>query len=109
MRTYAFFVSKKFTDKMPHPSINRANINVRVDKDLYQEISALLFSHYKTSKLAGHTIGLSFEPVTPYAVRESNRKGGNPGGWQEVNQICEWSISESNTLLVLPYSKSLIC
>ncbi|KAF6809788.1 mitomycin radical oxidase [Colletotrichum sojae] len=66
--------------------INRANINVKADRELYQEISALLFSHYQNSTLEEHTIGLSFNPVTPHAVRESSRKGGNPGGWKEVNQ-----------------------
>ncbi|KAI8275746.1 hypothetical protein K4K60_008369 [Colletotrichum sp. SAR11_57] len=66
--------------------INRANINVKADKELYKEISALLFTHYGSSAVEEHTIGLSWNPITPHTVRESNRKGGNPGGWQEINQ-----------------------
>lgn len=85
-------VREQATDKKLFYSINRANINVRADKDLYREVSALLFSHYKGSSLPGHTIGLSFSPVTPHTVRESNRKGGNPGGWQEVSQNCKWIV-----------------
>lgn len=105
MRTNAVFERGNRTDKMPHHSINRANINVRADKDLYQEISALMFSHYKGSTLSGHTIGLSFEPVTPHAVRESNRKGGNPGGWQEINQMCKWILRQTNHLRRFPARK----
>ncbi|KAI8229620.1 Bifunctional solanapyrone synthase [Colletotrichum sp. SAR 10_86] len=66
--------------------INRANINIKADKELYKEISALLFTHYESSTLEGHTIAMSWNPITPYTIRESNRKGGNPGGWQEINQ-----------------------
>ncbi|KAF3812050.1 putative FAD-linked oxidoreductase [Colletotrichum gloeosporioides] len=66
--------------------INRANINIKADKELYKEISALLFAHYESSKLEGHTIAMSWNPITPYTIRESNRKGGNPGGWQDINQ-----------------------
>ncbi|KAK1480507.1 mitomycin radical oxidase [Colletotrichum tamarilloi] len=66
--------------------IARGNINIKADQELYNEISELFFSHYASSTLADHTIGLSWNPVTPYAVQESNRKGGNAGGWLEVNQ-----------------------
>ncbi|KAK6215394.1 mitomycin radical oxidase [Colletotrichum tabaci] len=67
--------------------INRANINVKADKELYKEITKLFFSHYQNSEIDGHTAGLPWNPVTPRTVREANGKGGNPGGWQEVNQI----------------------
>lgn len=70
-------------------SINRANINIKADKELYKEISALLFAHYESSTLEGHTTAMSWNPITPYTIRESNRKGGNPGGWQEINQNCK--------------------
>lgn len=73
----------------PCHSINRANINVKADKELYKEITKLFFSHYQNSDIDGHTAGLPWNPVTPRTVREANGKGGNPGGWQEVNQICE--------------------
>ncbi|KAL2878302.1 hypothetical protein SGCOL_006271 [Colletotrichum sp. CLE4] len=66
--------------------IARGNINIKADRELYKEISALFFSHYASSTLASHTIGFSWNPITPYTVQESNRKGGNTGGWQEVNQ-----------------------
>ncbi|KAI8278121.1 Bifunctional solanapyrone synthase [Colletotrichum sp. SAR 10_98] len=66
--------------------INRANINIKADKELYKEISALFFAHYESSTLEGHTIAMSWNPITPHTIRESNRKGGNPGGWQDINQ-----------------------
>ncbi|KAK7446497.1 hypothetical protein CaCOL14_010906 [Colletotrichum acutatum] len=66
--------------------IGRGNINIKADQELYKEISELFFSHYASSTLADHIIGFSWNPVTPHAVRESNRKGGNTGGWLEVNQ-----------------------
>ncbi|TQN67582.1 FAD-linked oxidoreductase asqF [Colletotrichum shisoi] len=67
--------------------INRANINVKADKELYKEITKLFFSHYQSSDIDGHTADLLRNPVTPRMVREANGKGGNPGGWQDVNQI----------------------
>ncbi|KAJ0364150.1 hypothetical protein COL154_005141 [Colletotrichum chrysophilum] len=73
--------------------INRANVNVKADKELYKEISTLLFTHYGSSALEEHTIGLSWNPVTPHTVRETNRKGGNPAGWQEINQNCQYILS----------------
>ncbi|KAK1711772.1 hypothetical protein BDP67DRAFT_579030 [Colletotrichum lupini] len=66
--------------------IGRGIINVKADQELYKEVSELFFSHYASSTLADHIIGFSWNPVTPHAVQESNRKGGNTGGWQEVNQ-----------------------
>ncbi|KAJ3939994.1 uncharacterized protein N0V96_009989 [Colletotrichum fioriniae] len=82
--------------------IARGNINVKADRELYKEISALFFSHYASSTLAGHTIGFSWNPVTPFAVQESNRKGGNTGGWQELNQNSlnlrtSWSNADDDT------------
>ncbi|KAI3542562.1 mitomycin radical oxidase [Colletotrichum filicis] len=68
------------------PDIGRGIINVKADQELYKEVSELFFSHYASSTLADHIIGFSWNPVTPHAVQESNRKGGNTGGWQEVNQ-----------------------
>ncbi|VUC25532.1 unnamed protein product [Clonostachys rosea] len=67
--------------------INRANINIKAHKRLYKEISTMLSAHYGSSTLEDHSVSLSWNPVTAHAVRESNRKGGNAGGWQEVNQV----------------------
>lgn len=70
-------------------SLNRANLIVKADKGLYEEMAGLLFQHYSSSTIAGHTIGVSWNPTTPNVMRETNRKGGIAGGWQEVNQNCE--------------------
>ncbi|KAK1469787.1 mitomycin radical oxidase [Colletotrichum melonis] len=67
-------------------SIGCGNINMKADQELYKEVSELFFSYYASSTLADHTIGFSWHPVTPHAVQESGRKGGNTGDWQEVNQ-----------------------
>ncbi|KAK1492139.1 hypothetical protein CCUS01_14100 [Colletotrichum cuscutae] len=69
--------------------IGRGNINMKADQELYKEVSELFFSYYASSTLADHTIGFSWHPVTPHAVQESDRKGGNTGDWQEVNQNCQ--------------------
>ncbi|KAI9155464.1 mitomycin radical oxidase [Paramyrothecium foliicola] len=66
--------------------LNRANLIVKADKVLYTEMAGLLFEHYKSSTIPGHTIGVSWNPITPHVIRETNRKGGVAGGWQEVNQ-----------------------
>lgn len=94
---------------MGFDSITRANINIKADEDLYKEISTLFFSHYESSTIAGHTIGLSWNPITPYAVREANRKGGNAGGWQEVSQNCKHNKTTSlpTTVLVVCFNDIL--
>ncbi|WYZ33788.1 hypothetical protein EsH8_I_000064 [Colletotrichum jinshuiense] len=66
--------------------INRANLNVKASRGLYNEMAGMLFEHYNSSTIAGHTIGVSWNPITPHVVRETNRKKGIAGGWQEVNQ-----------------------
>ncbi|KAH6677859.1 hypothetical protein F5X68DRAFT_193426 [Plectosphaerella plurivora] len=66
--------------------INRANLNLKANKELYREMAGMLFEHYNASTIPGHTIGVSWNPVTPHVIRETNRKGGNPCGWEEVNQ-----------------------
>ncbi|OBR11291.1 Mitomycin radical oxidase [Colletotrichum higginsianum IMI 349063] len=66
--------------------LNRANLNVKASRELYREMAGMLFEHYNSSTIAGHTIGVSWNPITPHVVRETNRKGGVAGGWQEVNQ-----------------------
>lgn len=80
------------------PSLNRANLNVKASRGLYREMAGMLFEHYGSSTIAGHTIGVSWNPLTPHVVRETNRKGGVAGGWQEVNQNCE---SASFSFLIL--------
>ncbi|WQF79088.1 Putative FAD-binding, type PCMH, subdomain 2 [Colletotrichum destructivum] len=72
--------------------LNRANLNVKASRELYSEMAGMLFEHYNSSTIAGHTIGVSWNPITPHVVRETNRKGGVAGGWQEVNQNCESTL-----------------
>ncbi|RAQ98718.1 mitomycin radical oxidase [Stemphylium lycopersici] len=66
--------------------IDRANLQVKASKGLYKELAGLLSAHYASSSISGHTLMVTWNSVTPHAIRESNRKGGNPGGWQEINQ-----------------------
>ncbi|KXH59618.1 mitomycin radical oxidase [Colletotrichum salicis] len=69
--------------------LSRNTLTAKASKAVTPEflaISALFFSHYASSTLAGHTIGFSWNPITPYTVQESSRKSSNTSGWQEVNQ-----------------------
>jgi hypothetical protein len=65
---------------------------VKASKELYAEMAGMLFEHYNTSTIPGHTLGVSWNAITPYAIRETNRKGGVAGGWQEVNQNCKYTL-----------------
>ncbi|PSN63311.1 mitomycin radical oxidase [Corynespora cassiicola Philippines] len=66
--------------------VNRANLQVKANREVYRELAGLLSEHYQSSSISGHILAVTWNSVTPHAIRESNRKGGNPGGWQEISQ-----------------------